>query len=317
MKNYIVLSLLSVLIFFTVSSFETDIEAQCAFILDDCEGCLKVKGCGWCEEGFCTAIDSDFCPKKPSLDNSKCSKAIQPIQRAVVRQSTDPCAVYTSCPACFAAVSSGYGGLNCSGCFDIVSSFFQCITQGGSCSAGNFFNQLPNSNFQSVTTCPTIDTTTGTFPGSSGETVTISGSNLPNPVLFCPLIVSAMNSFKGYQPPLVASNCFVVTTFGNTITFEFQNRNDGSSKDFANDFIAATNSGTSALSSLGITSVTTTGTGTGGGSEIGLSKGALAGIIIGCVIGGMFIIGIIAFLIYQQTQSYPLPFRSPAAAYRP
>jgi len=58
---------------------------------------------------------------------------------------------------------------------------------------------------------------------------------------------------------------------------------------------------------------------TTGGSTNQISDGALAGIIIGSIVGGAAIIALIAVAIYfcSRGPSYPLPFRSPAAAYRP
>jgi hypothetical protein len=67
----------------------------------------------------------------------------------------------------------------------------------------------------------------------------------------------------------------------------------------------------------------TTGTGdvvgkSGGSSNnAGISKGALAGIIIGVFFGAVIIVAILFFLAVRRRDSYPMAFRSPAAAYRP
>lgn len=55
----------------------------------------------------------------------------------------------------------------------------------------------------------------------------------------------------------------------------------------------------------------------GGGSDVDLSRGALAGIIIGCLIGGALVVALIAFFIVHRRDAPHQAFRSPAAAYRP
>jgi len=48
-----------------------------------------------------------------------------------------------------------------------------------------------------------------------------------------------------------------------------------------------------------------------------LSKGALAGVIIGVFFGAVILCLILLFIYLRTRETYPLPFRSPAAAYRP
>jgi len=48
-----------------------------------------------------------------------------------------------------------------------------------------------------------------------------------------------------------------------------------------------------------------------------LTGGQLAGVIIGVFFGAVILTAIILFIIYKRRETYPLPFRSPAAAYRP
>jgi len=65
-----------------------------------------------------------------------------------------------------------------------------------------------------------------------------------------------------------------------------------------------------------------TATKNGGGSDINMSDGALAAIIIGSILAGVAILALIYFLarkrgVFHWEKSQPLPFRSPAASYRP
>jgi len=53
-----------------------------------------------------------------------------------------------------------------------------------------------------------------------------------------------------------------------------------------------------------------------GGNDV-VSRGALAGIIIACIIFGALVTALIIYLIYRRSRGYAAPFRSPAASYRP
>lgn len=55
----------------------------------------------------------------------------------------------------------------------------------------------------------------------------------------------------------------------------------------------------------------------GSGDGVGLSSGALAGIVIGSVVGGMLLASVGVWYYCTRRDSYPEPFRAPAAAYRP
>ena len=37
-----------------------DEDVRCVVYSDSCSGCLAA-GCGWCSEGFCSALKSDIC----------------------------------------------------------------------------------------------------------------------------------------------------------------------------------------------------------------------------------------------------------------
>jgi len=306
-------------------------EARCALYLDDCEACLSQKGCGWCEDGFCTAIKSDFCSGEISQNKARCSAKDEAIH---VTETRDQCSTL-QCASCLANPA-------CTTCVAGESGFAVCVAASGGCTT-DIYSNLP---LNAVTSCPSV--TSGTNPSNPEFITIILPTGSPTSLgEIAALIANAFNIIINPTPQLNYGNIVIVSvvlltkrqvsTAPEKVTFYFQNVGGLSSSTLTTEFLNAANSGAFA-STLGITSATTGATTTGttgatttgattssnsgtttghGGSAIHMSRGALAGIIIGCVIAGMVIIAIIAFFLLRRREAYPLPFRSPAAAYRP
>jgi len=300
-------------------------EARCALYLDDCDACLNQKGCGWCEDGFCTATKSDFCSGEISQNKEKCSTK----EQIHASESRDQCSSLT-CANCL--LNSA-----CQTCVAGSANLAVCVTGSTGCTT-DIYSSLP---LAAVTSCPSI--TSGTNPTNPLYITIILPTGSPTSLNeIAAVIANAFNAIIQPTPLLNYGNIVIisvvlqvgrqVSTAPEKVTFYFQNVGDLSSATLTTEFINGANSGQFA-STLGITSATTgtattagqttTAGATGssssghGGSGIHISRGALAGIIIGCIIGGMIIIAIIAWLLLRRREAYPLPFRSPAAAYRP
>jgi len=313
-----------------------DAEGKCTQYLDDCSACLKQKGCGWCNDGFCTVEKSGNCPSTISQEESICGAQSKIRRSPETRGTQSECflasgADTASCSACQA--------LNCSSCisptvapdveicvqpdpYGIYSGFVDpcfAIQVGGQAGVALGF---------STQTCSALALPSGTTP-SHPTILTITGVTLTG-TLQTPLglqleIVITMNQIYNYNPRLQASNVPILSfsdskkrqTSTATASFYFQDTSAISSDQFTKDFQSAVSAGAFTGVTSGSVAVSPGASG-GGGGDAGISKGALAGIIIGSVFGGMLLIMIAAFLIYKwKESSQPSPFRSPAAAYRP
>jgi hypothetical protein len=303
--------------------------AQCSLHFDDCEKCLSDPKCGWCGD-FCSSVEDSICDQALLLDSDKCPEPIQ-ASRAV-----DPCAGLScsecqedaTCVFCVIAESGDATNIYSSGCLSTDASFL--------CS--NAYAQPGTQEFLS-STCTAPDSARRQF------FIVVAGSG--NYDFFAEAIASNFTTYKnnvlnkGGLPNINAASVFIISIGAGK-------RSDESGLALRQastrvEFTVVTPNPTSypqatleadmesfvdQLSSLGGLTVTDKGSSeiNGGssssgasGDDVNLSGGEMAGIVIACIVGAAIIAAVAAYIVLRKKggASYPAPFRSPAASFRP
>jgi hypothetical protein len=324
--------LLSVLLF-VVAVLATKDDVACVVHSDDCGRCVA-NGCNWCSDGYCVSKESEICESNKVA--TECG--VKPIVQA--RQHGQRQAAV--CESLFVCTDCQNAG--CSLCVDSTTKLYKCSTD-ATCVASGYGATfewwlaqftIPGLSFK-VGVCPKINT-----PASDSPTLQIviqvylvNGAFPEN--LIKGQIIAGLIPYLGIGSLTVEN---IIVQFG-TVTKKRQSL-DPTLHDatvfikFA-DVASLTSQGIAAtlLQAPGLhydvapdsvpvnVSPYLPSTGTGSAvirnksSGLHLSRGALAGIIIGCIIAGAIIIAVIAWFILRRRDAYPQAFRSPAAAYRP
>jgi hypothetical protein len=305
--------------------------AQCSLHFDDCEKCLSDPKCGWCGD-FCSSIEDSICDQALLLDSDKCPEPIQ-ASRAV-----DPCAALScsqcqtdsSCVFCVIAESGDASNVYSSGCLSADASFL--------CS--NSYAQPGTQEFLS-NTCPAPDGATRQF------FIVVAGSGSYD--FFAEAIATNFSSYKNLElkktslPDLQVGNVFIValgpgskrsdasglalrqantrvefTVVSPNPTSYPQATLESDVDTFVNQLdslagLTVTDKGSSEINGGGSSS------GGSSGDDVNLSGGEMAGIVIACIVGAAIIAAVAAYIILKKRggASYPAPFRSPAASFRP
>jgi len=296
----------------------------CINHFDNCEACLQTAGCGWCSEGICTSNTSKFCETPLLYDRSICVKTQK--QRDVL-QASDPCSALSGvgdyyCQACSAATT-----FQCIPCStpQAPGSYF-CTSTASLCTSSFGLPYGSSIQFEQVLGCPANNASIPTTADPVIITVTITLSS-GSPQIAATEIAAAMNEYFGFSPPLSAENVVVISvqTSNGTkrsseaykVEFYFTDAEGLTSAQLAQYFISAIESAPqSPLFGNLQPSAASISSNSGRGSA-GISKGALAGIIIGSVVGGMALIALIIFLFWRKSSASPLAFATPSASYRP
>lgn len=301
---------------------------QCVLYFDDCEKCLSDPKCGWCGD-FCTSIEDSICDQPLLLDASKCPEPVRTLRQA------DTCASHT-CPQCqldpncvVCAITEAGNPSNvyqsncipsdsvflCSSAYAVEGTseqlssvcpappiatrlFFIVVLGGGDYS---FFSEAIATNF------------------SSFKDAVLGKSALPDLPKFLVFIV-ALESGKRSD----ASNR-VLRQGSTTVRFSVATPNpisysQGTLEDDVQTWLDQLNSlGGLTVTDKGSSEIGTTGGPSGDGDDVELSGGEMAGIVIACIVGAAIIAAAIAYFVLRKRSgaSYPAPFRSPAASFRP
>lgn len=342
--------LLVALIFVSAALAVKD-DVACVVHSDDCGKCLS-NGCNWCSDGYCVSKESDICEAhKVATACPVSSPVVVPAaaDRAARRLNGTICESATNCAQCASLAGDG-----CFVCIDSVTKLTKCSTT-PQCVAPNYNARYEwwiellhlNLNFTLQDGCPV------NFPAAPNSPTLA----FVIPVLIFTGITSANiddlpESYVKAQVLAVLYN-IIPASFLNgraiiiiSVTFRNSDKRDA----FQNAEVLLKFADVGQLSAQGIAATLvaeqpaqfelakgsepinvepfTPGTGTtgaqvtprGGNSDddnLDLSKGALAGIIIGSIIGGALIIALIVWFVLRRRDAYPQAFRSPAAAYRP
>jgi len=329
--KFVIVALLCLFAFAAVRAIDED--ERCVVHSDDCASCLDA-GCGWCSEGFCSAPDSDLCAGDVSFFSC-------PAPRVVSRQAID-------CNSPDLNVNCSTCPKSCVRCAEVIwGGGFQCRSPGSNCNVRDPYEVDCTGDFGTSDLTIKID-----WQLDVSSSCPASGWNAPLPLIQQDLLGTSPSACAANLKAYILS---VLAGLGITIKpnhihihksgpkvgkrdqqvsatqFYFEDPSDGySSAAVASAYLGAFSTGTTQIPPALVgapylvggtvstsTSTTTSNVVGGGGSDIGLSKGALAGIIIGSIIGGMLLIALVAWLIIRSRRAYPQPFRAPAAAYRP
>jgi len=318
------------IVFFLLGLLAAHTFAQCSLHFDDCEKCLSDPKCGWCGD-FCSSIEDSICDQALLLESDKCPEPVQ-ASRAV-----DPCAALScsecqtdsSCVFCVIAESGDATNVYSSGCLSADASFL--------CS--NSYAQPGTQEFLS-NTCPAPDASKRKF------FIVVVGSGSYD--FFSEAIASNFSSYKNLVlkktslPNLLPAHVFIISLGpGNkrsdesglalrqaSTRVEFTVVSPSPST-YAQDALESdVESFVDQLSSLGGLTVSDKGSseinggsssGGSSGDDVNLSGGEMAGIVIACIVGAAIIAAVAAYIVLRKKggASYPAPFRSPAASFRP
>jgi len=336
--------LLSVLLFAAAVVAVKD-DVACVVHSDDCGRCVS-NGCNWCSDGYCVSKESDICEASKVATECGVKPIVQDRQHGQ-RQSAPVCEAIYDCNTC--AQTAG-----CSVCRQQPFLISKCSTTGTQCTAG-IYNAQFEWWILDVKINPSINWTAQPClsikpPASNSPTLKIKskifavnpGSTFPRDYIRARILAFLALYIKGYTADYITIAEPVVITTGKRQTLDstssdatalvkFADSPDVSAQAVAATLVAYFDDTSITPDSQPITaSPLLPGTGASGGiistgnvvnrggnKGIDISKGALAGIIIGCVIFGALLIALIAWLILRRRDSYPQAFRSPAAAYRP
>jgi len=302
--------------------------AQCSLHFDDCEKCLSDPKCGWCGD-FCSSIEDSICDQALLLDSDKCPEPIQ-ASRAV-----DPCAALScsqcqsdsSCVFCVIAESGDASNVYSSGCLSTEASFL--------CS--DAYAQPGTQEFLS-NTCPVPDVARREF------FIVVAGSGSYD--FFAVAIASNFSSFKnnilnkGDLPNLQAAHVIIISIgsgkrsdesglalrqASTRVEFTVISPNpdsypQGTLEADMETFVDQLNSlGGLTVTDKGSSEINGGSTGGSSGDDVNLSGGEMAGIVIACIVGAAIIAAVAAYIVLRKKggASYPAPFRSPAASFRP
>jgi hypothetical protein len=333
---------------FAVAVFAVKDDVACVIHSDDCGQCVS-NGCNWCSDGYCVSKESDICEAHKVATECSVKPIVQQRQRGQQRQTTaDVCESITSCDTCATRA-------DCQVCVDPTTKLYKCSTGvGGDCLAGPYqaawewwipainldlaFAKVTGSAPCPVQLAPSANSPTIQF---SFKVFIIAGSGASSihPSYLKGLLLSFL---RGIIPPGKFDAVHITITIVNLskkrqvldsnvhtadVLAKFTDQGTLTAQGIAATLLQEDPTSTVAQGSQPLTVSpylpTSGSTGTqvtnrkGGNSNLHLSKGALAGIIIGCVIAGALLIAVIAWFILRRRDAYPQAFRSPAAAYRP
>jgi len=312
-------------------------DISCMVHWDSCGACIK-SGCNWCSDGFCVSPNSDVCGANKRQQT--CALAVTS-HRAV--RSQPNCDAIFDCTTCLSSAAAG-----CTACVDQTTQLFQCSSS-SSCvisSPYNKYNQWWESRFPTLlvfensASCPSAGTAASDsptllvtildayvtadlqVPPSAVQAFAISLLRLAGVAITADavfIVEVVLEAGKRSSSPLLGPVTAIATVqFADVGSFTAQGL-------AATVLQVAGANATLAVNSVPLTAnayLPSTGSGAAVGSSsssgVNLSKGALAGIIIGCIVGGILLIAIIAYLIMRGRSAFsPSPFRAPSASYRP
>lgn len=338
MRSAILLSLL--LCVAAVLAVKDDV--ACVVHSDDCGSCVS-NGCNWCSDGYCVSKESDICEAHKVATECGVQPIVQQRQRG--QRQAVVCEAINTCSACAAAPS-------CRVCVDPVTHVPKC-SGSATCDVDPYNVQwewwIPRAGLNTadfgVNTCPVKKPAASNSPTlviKFKVFVVQPGGSVPEG-LFTGSLINYIARFFGagkvteehvlvqsytLNPPANKRQTLDQSDRDATVYVKFADGADFTAQGLAATILNGYTDNTVALApgsapitvnpytpTVGAGSVVNRGG--NGNSGVDLSKGALAGIIIGCVIGGALIIALIAFLILRRRDAYPQAFRSPAAAYRP
>jgi len=307
-------------------------EEICALHFDDCQACLSDKACGWCGD-YCVSKESNLCEIKISHDRTLCPSVDAPVRHQAARQSS-----------CFGQTCVGCNTASgCSYC-QFVDPSLQLLSE--TCLPDSQRAFCTNPIYAPSNSTGFIDATCLTQP-TTPVSVTVWFYLSGNPTLF-EVQVSVSEALSTVAPVTINANDIVIVIFVVVNVGKRDSSHLGARGAPAGATTAVALYGVTPdpsrypqhnmdvdLQNLakpggvpGLTIVeagsrgtpSPSGTSTSGhSSSSSVSGGALAGIIIACIIAGLLIAAIAAYIYYRRrsSASYPAPFRSPAASYRP
>jgi hypothetical protein len=330
---------------FVGAAFAAKDDVACVVHSDDCGKCLS-NGCNWCADGYCVSKESDICEADkvatscPLKQISKSASADRTSRRFVpgICESATNCSQCANAAGCFVCVDPATRLTKCSTNPDCISPDYNLQYE--------WWIPLIGFDFSfAAGTCP------GEFPPAFNSPILrliiaifIFGDAIPDladipeslvkgKVLFWLRNILPPELFDARQVLLFAASFDLKkrdSTQNAEILVKFADRGDITGQAIAATlldeaptvFSLDSNSPNVLVDPLLPTTGTSGAAVQGRGSsnsddDLELSKGALAGIIIGSIIGGALLIALIAWLIFRRRDAYPQAFRSPAAAYRP
>lgn len=268
---------------------------------------------GLCPSSALLGFDLDVCESSPKEEEYVPSQE----NPFLVQRQDDTCTTATSCDDCVLNTRCGWCVISSAGVtrrFCTVDQTSACVDPYGGSGVGIITRQ-----------CDTVP--------SNVKLVTIFMSNNPSDIS-APWVraaiaagVSSWNTFHGtsgsLSPDAVLLTQLLVAGEKrqgvSAVTVGFADTVGYPSKTAYKDLISILKQQPGLLAPIQVAGFRELNGGSGGGHhQVEISGGALAGIIIGALVVAAIIVAIIACIIYRRKiYSYPLPFRSPAAAYRP
>jgi len=321
-------------------SFARDAELSCN-MLGECGACNAAKGCVWCSDGFCTSAMSPLCSefKQESCD---------PVALSRRGGATVHCTAIYDCDQCISS--------NCAPCEDSGTQLFMCsasnkcpvLTPKDPYGSADWWEQeLSQTNFGVVSSCTTPAPVS---PNSPTLQVILDNAfcNLKGHATF----TIAPAAFQAFAIKLLKSVGITITAPEITVTgaccgssctgkrsssalssalssplsgpdtasalLRFADTSAADSQTIAAALIAQAPAGQVSVTADSVPlQATGQGVSSSSNNDVSLSKGALAGIIIGSVIGGLLLIALLVFLVSRYRGSSTMAFRAPQAAYRP
>lgn len=338
--------LLSVLLFAAAVVAVKD-DVACVVHSDDCGRCVS-NGCNWCSDGYCVSKESDICEANKIATECGVKPIVQDRQHGQ-RQATVCEAIY-NCTQC--AQTTG-----CAVCRQQPYLIGKCVASNSNCVANPYNAQfewwIQDVKIDPVANWTSLPCVAVKPPASNSPTLKIkskvylmtgvSGLTFPRDYIRARILKFLTAYISTYTADCITVQEPVTVTSGGkrqtldstasdaTALVKFADTTEVSAQAVAATLVAYFDDTSLSPDSQPVTaSPLLPGTGASGGiistgnvvnrggnKGIDISKGALAGIIIGCVIFGALLIALIAWFILRRRDSYPQAFRSPAAAYRP
>jgi len=329
----------------SVITAEAPVNLRCSMLYETCDSCIR-NGCSWCADGYCAANGTDLC--EPSLLTTKCGhRAERSGGSCDTTFACANCAVQAGCTVCvdiatllFKCVSGSCG--KSAGTDPYAPVLFPS-------EASSFIPQscpvvlFPGASapiFNLEITLPIVDTEQQYYQDLQNYVAQVISEYLKSTVTVNSIIILSITFRNGTVLHFAGRQSTADQLV--TVQFTFADTPSFTAQQLGSTLVAAATAaplpsfpGVSAppppmpvlapgSPQLEVAPLQPSiGSGTpfvqnGGSDDISLSGGALAGIIVGCVIGAVLIGGIVAYFVLVRSRgSGSTAFRGPTAAYRP